>query len=176
MSQRSHLISTVLVASIVAAAGTARADGTPKEVQDMSCLIGTWKLKGTVAMGADKANIQGTWKCGWLPSKWGVQCDFEVSGIPGMPLYQERDLMGYEPGSKTYHWYAVTNAGETHDHVASVPTGNDIHFVYAGTMDGKPFKEVIDFHFAADSKSLHAKSETFVDGKSVSVLEGDGRK
>jgi hypothetical protein len=175
----SRIATTALVLSSVltaAAGGIARADAPPKEVQDMSCLIGTWKVKGTMAMGPQKASIAGSWKCGWLPSKWGVQCDFEISGVPGMPAYQERDLMGFEPNTHKYHWYAVTNAGETHDHVGDVPTGNDARFVYEGTQGGKPMREVIDFHFAADGKSLHVKSETFVGGASVAVLEGDGHK
>jgi hypothetical protein len=177
MTQR--IGSSLVVLSLVSAIGAARADAPPappKEVQDMSCLIGAWKVKGTVAMGGQKSAIQGSWKCGWLPSKWGVQCDFEITGMPGGGTYVERDLMGFDPGTRTYHWYAVTNAGETHDHVAALPTGNDAHFVYTGTMEGKPMKEVVDFHFAADSRSLHVKSETFVDGASIAVLEADGKK
>ncbi len=170
-------IQNVLVALTLASTATSvRADGPPKEVKDMSCLIGNWKVKGAVTMGTDKAPVAGTFKCAWLPSQWGVQCDGDITGIPGMPHYLERDLMGFEPNSRKYHWYAITNAGETHDHVADVPSGNDIRFVYTGTQDGKPMKEVIDWSFAADGKSLHLKSETFVDGASVAVFEVDGKK
>jgi hypothetical protein len=169
------ILSTVLALATLAPVAFAD-DAPPKEVTGMSCLVGTWKVKGSMAMGAQKATLTGAWTCAWLPSKWGVQCDLDMSGMPGMGHYLERDLMGYEPNSKTYHWYAVTNAGETHDHVAAFSIGNDLEFVYTGTQDGKPFKEVIDMHMAADSKSFHLKSESFVGGASVAVLEGDARK
>jgi hypothetical protein len=172
------ILSTILAISAVTAAPRAFADDAspPKEVSGMSCLVGGWKAKGSFTMGGQKADVTGTWKCGWLPSKWGVSCDADLAGIPGTAHYLERDLMGFEPNSRTYHWYAVTNAGETHDHVAAFTESNDLEFVYQGTQDGKPMKEVIDIRMAADSKSFHLKSEVFVGGASVGVLEVDGRK
>ena len=32
-----------------------------------------------------------------------------VTGIPGLPTYEETDLLGFEPKSSAYHWYSVTN-------------------------------------------------------------------
>jgi hypothetical protein len=172
----SNRLQLTIALSLVTTAAAARAEAPPKEVKDMSCLIGSWKVKGTMTMGKDRAPIAATWTCGWLPSQWGVQCDLDITGIPGVPHYLERDLMGFDPGGHKLHWYAVTNAGETHDHVGDVPTGPDARFVYTGVQDGKPIKEVIDFHVGADRKALHVKAETFVDGASAAVLEVDGRK
>src|SRR5882724_8368324 len=123
----------------------------------MECLVGTWKGGGTIAMGKDKAKIDATW-------------------TPGVAAYEETDLMGYEPNTNTYHWYSVTNAGETHDHVAKVPEGNDLQFVFSGTQEGKPLREVIDLSFAGDSKSVTGRAETFVGGASVSVMDVNLRK
>src|SRR5215471_17034625 len=134
------ILSAALALATLAPAAFADDAAPPKEVSGMSCLVGTWKVKGTMSMGGQKATLTGSWACSWLASKWGVQCEFDAAGMPGMGRYLEHDLMGYEPNSKTYHWYAITNAGETHDHVAQLPTGNDLHFVYEGTQDGKPFK------------------------------------
>src|SRR5262249_49404389 len=104
-------------------------------------------------------------------SKFGLSCSFQVTGIPGVPLYDETDLMGYEPNTNTYHWYSVTNAGETHDHVAKASDGNKLEFVFNGTQEGKPFKEVIQLAFSSDQKTVTGKSETFVAGASTSVME-----
>jgi hypothetical protein len=60
-----------------------------------------------------------------------------LTGIPGLAAYDETDLMGYEPNSNTYHWYSITNAGETHDHVATPPNGSAIRFVFNGTQENK---------------------------------------
>src|SRR5205085_774838 len=74
-----------------------------------------------------------------------------------------------------YHWFAVTNAGETHDHL-SEPKGDTVDSIYNGLQDGKPLKEVIKMIFSDGAKALEVRSETFIDGKSASVLQVSGRK
>jgi len=167
---------TLLTLITVLAPLTAAADSLPKPVQGLDCLVGTWKGSGTAAMGKDKAKIDATWTCKRVSAQWGVMCTFHVTGIPGVAAYEETDLMGYEPNTNTYHWYAVTNAGETHDHVAKASEGNTLQFVFEGTQEGKPFKEVIDMDMAKDSKSLTGRSESFVAGASAGVLELKLRK
>lgn len=154
----------------------AAADPLPRPVAGMECLIGTWRGSGTVAMGKDKAKIDATWTCHRVSQKWGVMCTFKVTGVPGVAVYEETDLMGYEPNTNTFHWYAVTNAGETHDHVAPATDGGKLQFVFTGTQEGKPFKEVIDMDMAKDSKSLTGRAESFVAGASASVMELKLRK
>ena len=79
-------------------------------------------------------------------------CNLKITGVPGLPSYEETDLMGFEPNSKTYHWFAVTNAGETHDHVTPATDKNKLRFTYSGTQEGKPFKEVVDWEFLGATK------------------------
>lgn len=163
--------------TILALAATAHADALPKPVADMECLVGTWKATGTVSMGSDKpVKVQATWDCKRVSAKVGVLCKLELTGIPGLATYAETDLFGYEPNSNMYHWFAVTNAGETHDHVAKLPDGSKIQFVYTGTQEGKPFKEVIDMDFAKDSKAFTLRSETFVANASTSVFDIKAKK
>jgi hypothetical protein len=160
-----------LLAPLVAAA-----DPLPKPVEGMECLVGTWKGSGTVSMGKDKVKVDATWTCNRVSAKWGVMCTFHVTGIPGVTAYEETDLMGYEPNTNTYHWYAVTNAGETHDHVAQASDSNKQQFIYTGTQEGKPLKEVIELEMSKDSKQATGRAETFVGGASASVLEIKLRK
>jgi hypothetical protein len=149
---------------------TALAEPLPKPVAGMDCLVGSWKGAGSMKMGKDEAKIVASWSCKRTSAQYGVLCTFHVTGVPGMAAYEETDLMGYEPNTNTYHWYSVTNAGETHDHVAPASASNSIQFVYTGTQEGKPLKEVIDLSFASDSKSLVGRAETFVGGVSTSVM------
>lgn len=160
----------------LATPAVATADTLPKQVTDMECLVGTWKATGTVSMGGDTAKVRATWACKRASAKYGVLCQLQLTGIPGVPVYAETDLFGYEPGSSTYHWFSVTNGGETHDHVAKLPDANKLQFVYAGTQDGKPFKEVIDLELGKDEKTLAIRSETFLAGASSSVLAVTARK
>ena len=153
----------------------ATADSLPKQVESMQCLIGTWKATGTVAMGKDTAKVTATWTCKSTSAKFGVLCTLDLAGIPGVPHYAETDLFGYEPNSNTAHWFSVTNAGETHDHVAPMPDGDSAEFVYTGTQEGKPFKEVVKLTFI-DKKNITVRAETFVAGASTSVFDIKAKK
>ncbi len=162
-----------LLASLpaLAAAGTA----TPSTEPDaLTALVGTWKATGTLSMGGAPAqNVTVTWVCKATSAKAGVQCNLKMTGIPGM-TYECTDLFGYEPNSKTFHWYAVSNAGETHDHVGSGSPAGKSRWVATSIQDGKPFKEVIDM--SIEGRALTIRAETFLDGKSTSLVEAKGKK
>jgi hypothetical protein len=170
-----HFAKIIAALSVVVPA-IAAAEPLPKAVSDMECLVGSWKGGGSLAMNKDRTKIEATWTCQRTSAQFGVSCAFRVTGIPGVAVYDETDLMGYEPNTNLYHWYSVTNSGETHDHVAKVPTGNTIHFVFNGTQQGKTYKEVIDLTFSENEMAMRGRSETFVAGISTSVMELSLRK
>jgi len=155
----------------------ASADNLPKEVQNMDCLLGSWTGTGTLTMGKDKVKVTATYNCKRTGGGFGLLCQLDMTGIPGVARYQETDLFGYEPNSKTYHWFSVTNGAETHDHSSPYSESNKIRFVYNGTQEGKPLKEVIDWEFSGGTKPtdkptrINVRGETFSAGTSTSVLQ-----
>jgi hypothetical protein len=161
----------VLAVLILAAPSLVLAEPLPKPVSGMECLVGQWKGGGSLQMGKDNAKIHARWECQRTAAEFGVLCKFHVTGIPGVAAYEETDLMGYEPNTNTYHWYSVTNGGDTHDHVAAIPTGDALQFVFNGTQEGKPLREVIDLNFMDHRQALTGRVETFIAGASVSVME-----
>ena len=175
-----RIMKTFGVTALALAAGTAQAGNPPppKEAKDMGCLVGSWKGTGSMTMGKDKVDgIKMSWNCKRASAEWGVVCTGSMAGIPGMDRYEESDLFGYEPNTGKYHWYAVTNAGETHDHVSSPSNGPTLEFVHNGVQEGKPFKEVVQLTFKGPKDStLDLRAETFLDGKSTSVLTGTAHK
>jgi hypothetical protein len=66
------------LAAVAGPSGVARADGPaaaglPKEVKDMSCLVGSWKGTGSMTMNGQKADgVKITWTCKRTSSEWGV--------------------------------------------------------------------------------------------------------
>jgi hypothetical protein len=149
----------------------AAAEPLPKPVSDLDCLVGAWTGTGTLTMGKDKAKLSGAWDCKRTSAKFGVACTLRITGIPGLPVYEETDLFGYEANTNTYHWFSVTNSGETHDHVAKLPSGNTAQFEFNGIQGGKAFKEIVSFTFSNDSKNLAVRSESFVAGTSTALME-----
>jgi hypothetical protein len=149
-----------------------KADVPPKEVKEMASLVGTWKGSGTLALGPERSSLKIVWTCQAAAASWGVQCQARFTGMPGGAPYQETDLFGYEPGTRKYHWFSVTNMGETHDHVSDGLQGNAIEFVHNGVQDGKPLKEIIRMTFDDKCQSFDLRSETTIAGQVVAVLDG----
>lgn len=170
-------IATLLAPLVLCLPLTASAaDPLPKQVADMQCLVGAWKGGGSMTMGKDAAKIAASWNCKRTSAQFGVLCTFRVTGMPGMSAYEETDLMGYDPNTNTYHWYSVTNAGETHDHVGQPSANNTLQFVFNGTQEGKPLKEVIELTFEPGSKAVKGRAETLVGGASVALMQLELRK
>jgi hypothetical protein len=88
-----------------------------------------------------------------------------------VPSYEQTDLLGCEPVTQRYRWYSLTNAGETHGHVASSASGDSLRFVFTGTREGKPLEEVIDLGFASGGRAVTGTAETCVAGTSISVMQ-----
>jgi hypothetical protein len=171
----------VLAAALATAAlaGTASADGTtapPDEMKAVYGFVGTWKLNMTATMGADSAPVKGTWTCKKVSKGWGVACKLVVANFPGIGYYEENDLFGYDMGSKAYHWYAVTNGGEVHDHVGHFADDGSFTAIHEGTTDGKnKFKEVNTFTFKS-ARSVTFSGEVSVDGQVQVQLTGTAKK
>lgn len=169
---KTHLM---MLAALSLAPLAVSADPAPKPVEKLNVLVGTWKGGGSMVMGKDTAKLEVVIDCKPTSAKFGVLCTLHATGMPGM-TYEETDLFGYEPNSDTYHWYSVTNAAETHDHVAKPPSGDHLAFQYTGTQAGKPLIEAIGFDFSKDGKSLAFKSETTVAGTAVAIMDVKVRK
>jgi hypothetical protein len=168
---------SIFAAGIVLGSATPTlADAPPQEVKDMLSMVGTWKGAATLTMGADTAKVKVAMTCQPAAGEWGVQCRTQFTGMPGGGIYLETDLFGYEPGTKKFHWFSVTNMGETHDHVSDGIKGNLIEFVHHGVQEGKPLKEVIRMNFSENCQQFDLRSETMLAGQVVAVLDGHAHK
>src|SRR5678810_637065 len=90
----------------------------PKETQPMYCLVGQWKSQNGIAvLDGKKHKVDFTVSCAPTSGGMALLCTdkFDIEGIGHL---EETDLFGYDPGQGRYHWFAVTQQGETHDHVA----------------------------------------------------------
>lgn len=146
----------------------------PAEVQAMHCLVGDWRGTGSGTIGADRVDVQFTLSCAATSGGFGVQCKTRFTGLPGGAA-EETDLFGFDPGQRKYHWFSVTNQGETHDHVAEVTNGT-LRFVYDGVHDGKPMQEVITLKISDDHRNLEFQNTSSVGGQRVFTLSGRGTK
>jgi hypothetical protein len=166
-------LALVLATATSAAADTGAADANlPKEVQQMYCMVGDWTAKDAVfTVEGKKHKASFAVSCAPTSAGMGLLCSatFDIDGI-GKGL-QETDLFGYDPGSDRYHWFSVTQSGETHDHVALPPKSKDdpIVFAYSGVQDGKPVQEVVTMKFASETK-IEFRNDGILGGKAAWLI------
>jgi hypothetical protein len=89
----------------------------------------------------------------------------------GKQVLAETDLFGVDPLTGTGHWYAVTNTGDTHDHVVHWKGPHTLQARYTWRQEGKPMEERIVLHLSA-ANSLEFRSVTSENGHEVSVFSG----
>jgi len=142
----------------------------PAAVQNMYCLVGDWRGTASLEMGEVKDKLTVSLSCKPASGGHAVQCSARFDG-KGFTAH-ETDLFGYDAGKNQYHWFSVTDQGETHDHVAEMPTGPTVEFVHSGRADGKALQELIGLTFSEDGSSIGFRNTVVSGGEPVVHLNG----
>jgi len=100
---------------------------------------------------------------------YAVRCS-DVTRNKQMAMF-ESDLMGVDPVSGQAHWYAVSNQGETHDHLARWVDASHMQAHYDWQQDGKPVRENIQVE--VKGRHMKFKSVVTMDGKKAAEFSGD---
>jgi len=142
----------------------------PAAVQEMYCLAGEWRGTATLKMGDAQDQLKMNLSCKPASAGHAILCSAEFAGKAFTA--HETDLFGYDPGKNQYHWFSVTDQGDTHDHVAEVPTSNTIEFVYSGRADGKALQELIALTISEDGSTLSFRNAIVMGGEAAAKLDG----
>jgi hypothetical protein len=135
--------SILVVAAAAAVTPVAHAeDAKPApQVEAIRGFIGSWAGKGTMMTEGKTLPVSVTYDCTESSGGAGVKCKFVLTGIPGF-TYMLDDLWGYSAQDGLVHWYAVTNAGEVHDHRGHLDMNGGLLQADIA-VKGKMFSEVI---------------------------------
>jgi len=163
---------TLAAGAIALSAAAVAADGVaarPAAVRFYP-LLGYWKGDAKLAeQGKPTVVLALSLSCRKASSGWAVRCD--MVGRNESMIMTESDLMGVDPVTGTGHWFAVSNQGDTHDHIAEWPDPNTMKAHYAWTQDGKQMLESILFQLIGNS-SLEFRSVVTSDGNEVGSFSG----
>jgi hypothetical protein len=173
MKSSSRLLAGVLIASAVTApvadAVAATAPDTPAAAR-FYAFVGHWKGLGQISEpGHAPTALTLAFSCSKASAGWAVRC--EMMARNDKLMITESDLMGVDPATGTGHWYAVTNQGETHDHVAEWSGAKAMKARHTWTQDGKNMEEDIAFAFTGN-KAMDFRSVVREDGKEVAAFSG----
>jgi hypothetical protein len=141
----------------------------PPEVQKIYRFIGEWHGDGEATMGDMSTPVHVTLTAEKDAGGWGVHAHMTAE-MGNAGTYQEIDIMGYEPNSKTYHLFSVTNMGDTHDHSGTWDgSGKTLNLTYKGLYQGQPMVETIACIFNG-SDEMEITSKTTVGGQQMGLF------
>jgi len=132
--------------------------------------VGSWKGQGELREGEQApVKLALDYRCKKASAGHAVSC--ELNAVNGKMAMNETDLFGVDPVSGKGHWYAVTNAGETHDHIADWSDARTMTGRYAWNQDGKKMEERVTFKFNG-SRTAEFHSIVSADGVQVASFTG----
>ncbi|MDH5693551.1 MAG: hypothetical protein OEZ47_10645 [Gammaproteobacteria bacterium] len=116
---KKQLASMVIIAAMAVSGQAMSSDkggNVPAEAQKFQQFLGHWRGDAEITE-TGKAPVPMKMKidCQQASSGFAVLCHDTISNQ--LMTMTETDLMGFNPADGSYHWYAVTNTGETHDHL-----------------------------------------------------------
>ncbi len=166
-----RILSTLLAGSVwasVATVGVAQQNGVPPDARRFEVMIGKWTGEGTLNTGNQPVKLALTYRCDSAAAGWGIACELIAKG-EGMEM-RENDLMGFDPVTGKGHWFAVTNMGETHNHVVSWIDDTRFKAHYAWEQDGARMEENIAV--SVNGRSMEFRSVVTANGQEVGAFAG----
>lgn len=142
-------------------------------VAQLYSLVGHWK--GTAEMtepGKSPVKVEATFRCSKASGGWAVLCHGRF--FSKEMDYRETDLFGYDAEAGKVHWYAVTNAGEVHDHVGTWD-GTTLNARYASQVGGKEMNESLALGIKGGNE-MTFHGVTKVGGATASTVTGTIQK
>lgn len=164
-------IATVVLGCAVAAApaAAASADKLPA-ASSYYRLVGHWKGRGELTSpGQPAVKLALKLSCYKVSSGWAVRC--AMSARNGKMLMTESDLFGVDPVTGQGHWYAITNQGETHDHLTEWTDAGTMKAHYGWKEGGKRMMEKIVFKLPT-RRTLKFRSAVTADGQEAGAFSG----
>lgn len=133
-------------------------------------LVGKWHGKGELGEpGKKPVALKLSLACQKVSSGWAIACSMRAKN--GAMVITESDLMGVDPVTGKAHWYAITNQGETHDHIAQWSDARTMKAHYDWTQEGKKMQENIVFTLKGKN-NLTFQSVVSMDGQKVGEFSG----
>ena len=157
MKLQSFLVSLLVVSASALACENALAASAAKApaAAEFYPMLGKWHGKAQLTeTGKPPVKLKMRIHCVKASAGYAVRCS-DVTSNKQMRMF-ESDLMGVDPVSGQAHWYAVTNQGDTHDHLAKWLDANHMQAHYAWQQDGKPMRENIQ----VEVKGRHMKFQS----------------
>ena len=170
MKMLTGIASVVIGCVVVAAPAAAASSDKLPAASRYYPLVGHWKGKGELTSpGQPAVKLALKLSCYKVSSGWAVRC--AMSARNGKMVMTELDLFGVDPVTGQGHWYAITNQGETHDHLTEWTDTRTMKAHYGWKEGGKQMLENIVLKLPA-RRTLEFRSVVTADGQQAGAFSG----
>ena len=146
------------------------AQDSPPPIAAFYTLVGNWQGQGEFGeTDQTPATLALNLQCQKTSAGFGVSCQMQASNKE--MAMSETDLFGHDPVSNTFHWYSVSNTGETHDHLAQWTDAHTMKANYAWSQEGAKMAENITFKLNGNNNMLF-ESVVSQNGQQVAHFKG----
>jgi hypothetical protein len=140
-----------------------------KEAKDLGVFLGDWKVEGVMTFEGTPLKVAGRWKFDRAAAGWGLKATLKME-IEGMGLYEEDDLIGFDPSDGMVHLFTLTNTAAVHDHKGNWKNTRRLFLEYAGIQDGKTLTEEISVAFSG-SEQFNIEEIDKLGGQVISTMD-----
>lgn len=175
MKMKNIVVGTALAMTVVSA-GVHAQDGAKisPEMHKLGRIVGHWRGTAELAeAGKPVVKLQMRINCKRVSDNSGIMCQGKASNK--QMQMAETDLFGYNTVDGHYHWFAVTNGGNVHDHVGDFTNDQTFHAYLDWRQDKMAMKENIVLKLV-DKHHMMFESTTTANGKIVDVFRGKMKK
>ncbi|MEZ5542144.1 MAG: hypothetical protein R3F42_08875 [Pseudomonadota bacterium] len=155
-------------------ASTAAASPTPSATAFFG-LVGNWLGEGGTSDKGRQTPLTLRLECEKVSDGRAVLCRMDGRDQGGNLVLSETDLFGVDPVTGTGHWYAVSNAGETHDHLVKWRNPDTLLASLNWQQEGKEMAENVVLDLSSASY-LNIRSIVSADGVEVAEFTGSFRQ
>jgi hypothetical protein len=90
--------------------------------------------------------------------------------IEGLGAYEEVDILGFDPGEKMFHFFAVTNTGAARDHKGRWLDDKTFSVFHEALQDGKIYREEIEAKIMSPREFTVRERDT-LDSQVITTME-----
>jgi hypothetical protein len=91
------------------------ADAPVPDVRGLERLVGHWTGRGTLTIDGAVSEVAVEWRCAPAALGRAVLGTMRFLGIPGLPVCEQVDVLGWNRDDDHLHWVSVCSGGEAHD-------------------------------------------------------------
>jgi len=141
----------------------------PNEAKRLQYFVGDWNAEGSLTFQGRAFKVKGSWKFSSAAAGWGILNEPKMD-IEGLGAYEEVDILGFDPGEKMFHFFAVTNTGAARDHKGRWLDDKTFSVFHEALQDGKIYREEIEAKIMSPREFTVRERDT-LDSQVITTME-----